>query len=252
MTRPRGKSASFLTVCTRCDRPLTVRREWAGREVQCPHCASVLRVPPAPADERAVPAQAPGLRARFRFNFGCPRCRTLLEAHTGMCGQTASCPTCAARLVVPDVDPRTGLPREVALLDTNDQNPTPLHAYAASGDQAPQIHRLPDGQLVIECPRCQTRCPVDADSCPACAAPFTIDAAPTASSHATESWAATALVLGIVSLPLFFLLVPGGLAVLFGVLSLRSSGLHSPSRFALAGLILGIISLLAGALMWAI
>lgn len=88
-------------VCIRCDRPVLARPQWTGREVQCPYCHSVLRVPQPPADGRPVRADGPTLSAKHYFHFACPRCESLLEAHTGMCGQAGTCPTCAARFSVP-------------------------------------------------------------------------------------------------------------------------------------------------------
>ena len=176
-----------------------------------------------------------------------PRCKTLLEAHTGVSGQPGTCPTCAAHLLVPYVNPTTGKLQPAKLLDDDVQDPTPLHAYAASGTQAPKIHRLEDGTLIIECPRCETYCGVDADRCTSCGTPFTIDAAPTTMSGAAESRASAALALGVLSIPLFFLFLPAILAVILGMLSLRTGPGHSPSRAGIAGLILGALSLAGGA-----
>ena len=61
---------SFTIVCIRCERPLIVRRQWIGRDVQCTHCSGVLRVPPAPVDGRPARALTPTLGGKRQFNFG--------------------------------------------------------------------------------------------------------------------------------------------------------------------------------------
>ena len=245
-----GDASRFTILCARCGRPLTARHAWVGREVQCPHCDSILRVPPAPEHGRPVRAAGPALNPSLQFNFGCPRCDTLLEAHTGVCGHQGHCPTCGARLIIPEVNPRTGQPRAAKLLDTDDHDPTPIHAYAADGVRAPRIHRRADGSYQIECPRCEAHCDIDIDSCPSCGAPFTIDAAPNVRTIRTSARGTAALLLGIFSLPLCFLLVPAVVAVALALTSLRlGSGRRSP-RGAVAGLVLGLISLGAGVTWW--
>lgn len=241
----------FTILCRRCDRPLLARRAWAGREVECPHCASVLRVPAAPAAPAVLRAAGPSARLRRRFNFPCARCGCLLEADTGRCGQPAQCPTCAARFTVPYLDPRTGIPDRPLLLQQTAPEPLPLHAYAASGAQAPRIIRRDDGTQVIQCPRCHAQCPIEAASCPDCGTPFTLEAAPTVRSLRRDSQATASCTLGIVSLPTFFLFLPALLAIAFGLLSLRCGlgGGHTPRR-AVVGIGLGLLSLALGALLW--
>ena len=60
--------------------------------------------------------------------------------------------------------------------------------------------------------------------------------------------AIAALVLGIVSLPLFVLFVPAILAIVFGAISRRnvSDGNKTGGGMATAGLVLGILSLVGG------
>lgn len=237
---------SFTLLCTRCARPLLARSTWVGRQVECPHCDNPMCVPPAPPDRRPVAGLPPPF-GRRTFNFACPRCRTLLEAHGGLSGRSATCPTCAARLVVPRLDRETDRPEEAPLLDADDQHPTPMHAYAASGAQAPRIHRGPDGTQTIECPRCRHTNPVEADRCGQCGIPFTLEGASRAATAPTNAWAAAALILGLVSLPTYFLFVPAGLAVVCGIFALRIGSGEPASRVGVAGLILGLISLTAGA-----
>jgi hypothetical protein len=123
-----------------------------------------------------------------------------------------------------------------------------MHAYAASGHQAPRIHRLPDGALEIECPRCGRRCAITANNCSACGVPFTIEGVPTARSVRGDAFGTAALVLGILGVPLCVLFVPSGLAVIFGLLSWFRQPTHRPSGIALAGLILGVLALGLGIL----
>ncbi len=257
MSKPPPKSEAdapaaigpFVIVCRGCHRPLTAQREWVGRDVQCPHCATVCRVPePGPAGQPAK-AGRPNLAPKLQFNFPCPRCDTLLEAHTGICRQPARCPTCGANLVVPEVSRRTGKPRKAELRDDGGADPTPLHAYAASGTQAPQIVRLADGSHAIECPRCAGHCEIDVDVCPACGTPFTMEAAPTVGSYTSQERAQATLVLGVLSLPLFFLVLPALAALVVGLLSLRIGRGEPPRVGAIVGMIMAVLSLAGAATM---
>ncbi len=238
----------FKLICLRCDRPMLARSEWIGREVQCPHCASVLRVPPPPPDGRPVTAQEPSRSPRRRFNFTCPRCGCVLEAHTGMSGSRGTCPTCAAVFSVPYVNPDTGEPDPISSFETETDERAPLHAYAASGHQAPILHRGVDGEMQIECPRCQARSPIEADACVRCGAPFTLEGAATAAKIERDNWASASLILGVISLPTFFLWLPAVLAVAFGLRSILTA-LHSGGvqTIAIVGVALGSISLLGAA-----
>lgn len=242
VTIPAGR---FTLICLRCDRPMLARADWSGREVQCPYCASVLRLPEAPPDGRAVRGLPPNLAPRRLFNFGCPRCDCLLEAHTGMCGHRANCPTCGARMTVPLIKP-SGMPLPAELLDGEVHDPTPVHTYAASGLTAPKIIRRGE-QTLIECPRCDAHSPIEANTCVQCGAPFTIEAAPTIGKQRRDADGARALTFGILGVLFFFALAPGLLAVFFGVRSaFYQGGGVSRSNTGLAGLILGLLSLAGG------
>ena len=72
---------------------------------------------------------------RLEFNFACPRCESLLESHTGLTGQPGRCPACGAKILVPEVNRRTGRTQRSQLLDDGGEAPAPIHAYAASGLQ---------------------------------------------------------------------------------------------------------------------
>jgi len=250
MTPADADAASrFTLICIKCERPLVARRGWVGGEVRCPHCAAVMCVPPPHADGSPVRGALPPLATRQqRFSFACPRCESLLESQPALGGQTGRCPTCGARFVVPRSNLYAGAVPRAALIDADDQDPTPMHAYAASGLQAPRIHRQSDGTLEIECPRCGRRCTITANNCSACGVPFTIEGVPTVRSVGGDKWATAALVLGIVSLPLCMLFVPAALAVIFGLTSWFRQPARRPSGPALAGIILGAVSLGLGAL----
>jgi hypothetical protein len=240
----------FIMLCLRCDRPVVTRVAWVGREVQCPHCSSVLRVPPPANDGSTVRARGPDTAPKRFFNFACPRCECLLEGHTGMCGQLGTCPTCAARFTVPFLRPGSNLPDKARLVEGEMNDPTPMHAYAASGDQAPKI--ISDGERAsIECPRCGNRNEIDADRCRSCSAPFTMEAAPTIGRINRDSRAVASVTLGVIGLLLAPTFVPGLLAVWFGLLAVTTP--HGPgrSRAGIVGLVLGLLSLGGGVAFWA-
>lgn len=238
-----SSSDRFTMLCLKCERRIIARSSWIGVEVQCPHCAATMRVPAPRPDGQPVRASPPLLVMRqHRFSFSCPRCESLLESQRLMSGQTGRCPTCGAHFVIPELD-SSGDPYAAELIDRNDQDPTPMHAYAASGHQAPRIHRQPGGALQIECPRCSRRSDITANNCAGCGVPFTIEGVPTAPIVAGSRLATASLVLGIVGIPLCILVLPGLLATVFGMLAaVRRSGRGVPGQ-AWAGMILGGISL---------
>lgn len=230
---------------------MLARRSWIGRDVQCPYCQSTLRMPEPGEDGRPAYSLAPSIRAKRSFNFSCARCGCLLEGHTGMSGQRGSCPTCAAHFIVPFVDPRTGAPDATRLLDEPPEAPTPMHAYAASGAQAPQIEQQSDGSLRIVCPRCRVSNAIEADACASCGAPFTMDAAPTVERVRLEGWALASLILGLTALPTCMLFVPGLLAIVFGSMAMFARGPRA-RRNAAIGAALGVLSIVGGLIVWGV
>ena len=237
----------FTMLCVKCECPIIARTAWIGTEVRCPHCSAIMSVPPPREDGRPVRAAPPPLLSRQqRFNFACPRCESLLETQVSLFGQPGCCPTCGARFLIPWIDNRSGAPPAAKLIDANDQDPTPMHAYAASGHLAPRLRRLDDGALRIECPRCGGQSEVTANNCSACGVPFTIEGVPTARGGAGSALATASLVLGLLAIPLCMLIVPGLVAAILGFVSwLRQPG-KRPSGQALAGIILGVLGTAAG------
>ena len=250
MPDAREQIERFTIICKRCDRPVIARVEWVAWEVQCPHCQSLLRVPDVPDDGRPVPADIPHMAAKHGFNFPCPRCGCLLEAHTGMCGRNGTCPTCNARLNIPHLRPKSGKPLKAELLDDEGGDPTPVHAYGASGHSAPQIINCPDGSLVIQCPRCNAHSPIDADTCEACGIPFTMDAAATVGKMYRDRWAASSVTLGVVGVVVSPLFIPGFFATWYGLRSVMFSGHGRRKYLGLLGMLLGLISLGGGIVSW--
>ena len=189
-------------------------------------------------------APASGLTFRFR----CLRCASVLEAPVAQAGGQARCPSCDAVFVVPQVDPMTGLALGGADPGDDGQYPAPVHAYAAAGHAAPQIVRLPDDSLVIECPNCRQQTDIKANNCPACGRPFTLEGS--ATSPDARSSATNVLVLGMISLPLLLLCgvgaIVGLIAVISGLQTIRQQPGDRRNREAIAGIILGALSCLIG------
>lgn len=241
----------FAFACFRCERPVTADRGWAGKEVRCPHCGSVQRVPESESQGAAVRGRAPSLTPKRYFNFVCQRCRSVLEAHTGMSNQRGHCPTCDAFFVVPAIDPRTGMPTGQAESEDDGELPTPVHAYAASGNQAPEIVRDDEGEPAIKCPKCNAHNELDANNCAACGMPFTIDGASLAQQGFWTGGSSTAsMILGVISLPTAMFFIPGLLAITLAWLQRRDSPTGTWPAAALLGLILGLLSLPFGVAVW--
>jgi hypothetical protein len=172
-----------------------------------------------------------------------------------MSGGTAHCPTCGLRLTIPFIDPASGLPLPAPPADpTEFEDPTPLHAYAASGALAPQIIRRPDGTAVIACAGCGAENEMDADRCTACGAPFTLEAAPTGSgSHlrAVELGAVTLGSIGLASVYLPFLLLPAVLGMVLGIRACADSR-RGLSWLGVLGAALGFVGLSGGVIGFAL
>jgi len=243
-----NKSDQFRMICLGCGRELLAQVQSVGREVTCPFCGVRMSVPQPREDGESTRASLPPLDhdPRTSFAFYCPRCQSCLEGHVSAAGQVGRCPTCNARFTIPQGHPNSSAVPYATLIETDAQNPTPVHAYAADGQQAPTIHRLANGGLQIECPRCGTRNDISADACAHCGAPFTLEARSQKASRfaaTNDSLAIAALVFGIFSIPLCMLVFPAALALLFGVISWSRQGAGNPPGMALAGVILGVISL---------
>ncbi len=240
----------FTFLCRSCHQPVTASGEWVGREVRCAHCSAVQTVPEQTAAGAEPPTgDAPKLTAKRYFNFVCKRCSSVLEAHTGICGKRGHCPTCDAFFVIPHVDPRTGLPTGEADPGDDGQDPTPVHAYAASGDQAPQIVRGDNGEPAIKCPRCNAHNSLDANSCEACGRPFTLEGASVARGR-YDAQGLASLGLGLLALPLCMFFVPGVLAITVGWLRARETPGSPWPPLIRAGVALGGLSLAMGVVFW--
>lgn len=246
--QPAGSDKIEFT-CLRCHRPIRASRQWVNMEIRCPHCESTLRVPDPAGSGFLGQARPPSRSPQRYFNFVCKRCNSILEAHSGMCGQSGHCPTCDAFFIIPHVNPHTGMPLGPADPGGEPQNPTPVHAYAASGESAPQIVTNEDGASSIQCAKCDAHSRLDANSCSACGTPFTLEGAATAGRWDTEGSATVACILGIISIPLCMLIVPGLLATCLGGLSLRGTSPGNRPMTGIVGLALGLISVALGAIL---
>jgi len=202
--------------------------------------------------------------SELRFTFTCQRCGSPLEGRSSISKQLGRCPTCAAVFVVPDIDPRTGLPSGPAEVADDGELPTPMHAYAAAGEKAPRIRRLESGDLTIDCPRCGGSADVEAHLCPRCGLPFTIEGATTAAAvmpQSGQTWPHACLALGVLSLlTIFCVPVPilGLLTLCVGFASARRArraGLSEPASATAArttGIVLACFSILIFVVIYAL
>lgn len=230
---------SFIVLCCRCDRPVIVYDDWVARDIGCPHCSSVMKVPPRPANNSPVRAKLPSGGGHRLFRFSCGRCRSLLEAHTGMCHTPGTCPSCGAQFQIPGIDPTTGLTPTVVEVEDDGENPMPLHAYAAGGELAPRIVNLTDGTSLIECPQCRMMSPVDSNACSECRLPFTLEGAERAGAFdgAALAGALGSCLIGLISLGGYF-----AWPLALGSLPAISLGWFAYSRFA--GTLISVLSII--------
>lgn len=259
MAESATQEARFTIVCLRCERPILARRGWVGHEVKCPHCMSLLRVPPPAADGSLVRANRPALGARSYFNFACPGCKSLLEVHDGMSGTDGVCPSCGSRILVPYIDRNNGLPDPGVLLDkpkvtpdaaADDPAAPAVHAYAAAGGEAPRIVRTEDGERAIECPRCREWSPIDADACVACGTPFTMDAAATVGKIQHSKRTAIGVTLAVVGVFSFPLLLPSVVGLVLGLLGLINPEGRGHRAGPWTAAVLGLLGVGGGIAFW--
>lgn len=122
-----------------------------------------------------------------------------------------------------------------------------MHAYAASGQDAPRIVRRGGDVLEIECARCRASNSIDAHHCRACGVPFTMEGVTVRGRSLRSDLGTLSVLLGFLSIPLAMLLVVGIAAVVLGIASFARSGRLQPG--ALFGMVLGSLSTLAGLLL---
>lgn len=240
----------FTLLCVRCDRPMLVNGQWAQREVSCPHCESVNRVPTPPETDEPVRGKPPLMGGSYQFNFPCGRCDVLLEAHTGMSGNPARCPACGSRMIVPYIKRTNRLPEKAELLEEDNEPLNPVHAYAADGVAAPEFVSGEDGTTLIKCPRCSFLSDVDADACEQCETPFTLVAAQTRGEIDRDRRAMVSSVFGVIGFVAFPIFVPALIAVYLGAQSLLYVGYAERSHLGWIGLTLGVFGLVGGISFW--
>jgi hypothetical protein len=234
----------------------------AAAVVSAPAAPSVAVVVPPAVPSPPQPIARPVVPSGRRYGFLCTYCSSRLEAIESMAGQSGTCPTCGNSIVIPILDYRGRLidPTSGQVIK---QDPHPVHAYAAAGHKAPQIVTIAPGdgaaqaaeERFIKCPRCQRNNALSANNCLGCGLPFTMEGTVGDAVSGTNTWAVASLVLGIVGLPGFCLMVPPILAIVFGVVAMRTSnnatGQSSGQGLAIAGLVLGTLGLLGGLWFWA-
>ena len=153
---------------------------------------------------------------------------------------------------VPRVDPRTGLALGTGDSGETQQDPTPVHAYAAAGDKAPEIVQLEGAGQAIVCPRCAATNDIEQNYCTACGFPFTMEGANRAAQSTADGYAVASFVVGLISLPVCICAdAYGGIgALVAGILGwtsltrVRTTGSARGGRaWAIAGLVLAVVGL---------
>ncbi len=205
--------------CPHCGARVRADWEQLSQAVECPECHLPFE-PPTPRDE--VNREA----VERSFRFQCLRCGSVLEATTQQSGNRGKCPSCGGVFIIPEMDLSTGLARTNADPTAENENPVPVHAYAAAGEQAPRIVQTQNDTLFIECPRCQSQSPINADNCQRCGLPFTLEGNDFKLQSAVSTRAQWALFCGIIALPLSFWagvgIVPGILGITLGIQSWKT------------------------------
>ena len=256
--------------CQVCRTSLSADDSQVGQFVRCPTCLATLRVPAA---QQQVPVGAgvaessdgglinpptpnytqrqtftpPGRTgAGKRYGFNCGYCSSRLEATESMAAQEGQCPTCGNNITIPILD-RYGRLIDPKTRQIIKQDPHPVHAYAAAGDRAPHIFRDDVGKQFIVCPRCNSSSPINANNCKSCGMPFTMEGTTLEAAGTSNGFCVASLVLGIIGIPAFCAIIPGVLAIVFGIIGynqVSKSGMEGGGKgMAIAGMICGVIGL---------
>ncbi len=238
------------TTCPLCHKAVYINPDSYGDDFACPQCGGTIRaVLSIDGKLMVLPSSDPTTFGSRKFVFHCGRCNTALEARARQSGLRGQCPTCGAGFTVPRIDPTTGRAESAAMVPDDGQLPTPMHAYATAGANAPRIRTLANGEQVIECPRCHASNTVDADVCGQCGLPFTMEGAeaisvpgPSSNTHATA-----ALTVGVIAALTFCgpAVVLGPIAIALGISGyLRADLIEGPNSgrgMAIAGIAFGFI-----------
>src|SRR5271170_375157 len=215
--------------CHICRTSLSAEETQAGQMLRCPVCRTMLRVPvpevamagvAGGAPVEAVQPMRPSSTPRFagkRYGFNCGYCSSRLEATESMAAQEGQCPTCGNQITIPILD-RYGRLIDPKTRQIIKQDPHPVHAYAAAGERAPKIVRGSDGKHTIICPRCSAGSPITANNCKSCGMPFTMEGTTLEATGTSNGFCVASLVLGIIGIPAFCAIIPGALAIVFGII----------------------------------
>lgn len=257
--------------CGACQAQLKADESQAGKPLRCPKCRSLIMAPQFEAVGAAADASSTSARPQTppplesnrppnlprpvavggrRFGFNCGYCSSRLEAVESQSNTKGNCPTCGNEITVPILD------RYGRLIDPDTgriikQDPHPVHAYAAAGERAPRILRREDGTQVIQCPRCPAVSPIDSNNCRACGMPFTMEGTTADAAGNSNGIAVTSMTLGIIGLFTSCVPVLPVLAIIFGgiaISQISASGSGSGRGMAIAGIVLGGIGTVIGAI----
>ena len=191
-----------------------------------------------------MPGMRPGGK---RYGFNCGYCSSRLEATEAMGAQDGQCPTCGNTITIPILD-RYGRLIDPKTRQIIKQDPQPVHAYAAAGERAPGILRGKDGKQSIRCPRCSSVSPISANNCKSCGMPFTMEGTTLEASGSSNGFCVASLVLGIIGLIPCSAMIPGILAIIFGIIGYnqvtKAGGERGGKGMAIAGIICGVIGCL--------
>jgi DNA-directed RNA polymerase subunit RPC12/RpoP len=264
--------------CNVCQAHLSAEENQAGSMVRCPTCLTTLTVPAAnqqlagqtvgagwgsdlpdisPPPQKPASARPPAHRGLNsgggtgrRYGFNCAYCSSRLEATEAMAAQEGQCPTCGNAIVIPILD-RYGRLIDPITKQIIKPDPHPVHAYAAAGDRAPAILRQADGTQLIQCAKCRNRSSITANNCKQCGMPFTMEGTTPEAAGASNGFAVTSLVLGIIGIPFFCTIIVPLLAIVFGVVALMQIGGSASEGgggrgLAIAGIVCGGIGFLIG------
>jgi DNA-directed RNA polymerase subunit RPC12/RpoP len=260
--------------CNVCRASLSADEQQAGQLVRCPNCLSTMNVPsdaavpagaaaagdadllpprspPPPPPRRQTTVHNTNAGGGRRYGFNCVYCSSRLEAVESMAAQEGQCPTCGSEITIPILD-RYGRLIDPVTKEILKPDPHPVHAYAAAGERAPKIDRLPDGSQTIRCAKCGRSSPITSNSCKHCGMPFTMEGTTPQAAGTSNGFAVASLVLGIIGVPFSCSVIVPALAVIFGIVALvqigggKAEG-SSGKGLAIGGIACGAIGLFISA-----
>ncbi|MBN2020604.1 MAG: hypothetical protein JW749_10325 [Sedimentisphaerales bacterium] len=87
--------------CPHCGQKVNAKDIYAGREIHCPKCRQMIRIPSPAPGKAASPARAPSNAQSNIIKIRCPGCNQKIGVSKNYAGKTVKCAKCGTLMQVP-------------------------------------------------------------------------------------------------------------------------------------------------------